>query len=46
MFPALIDFAKGLSSGALQFVEIPSEFPHNQLRIFGQDSFKVRKSVT
>jgi len=44
---ALIDFAQGLSSGALQFVgDSHRNFRTTSYGLFGQDSFKVRKNLT
>jgi hypothetical protein len=44
---ALIDFAEGLSSGALQFVgDSHRNFRTTSYGIFGQDSFKLRKNLT
>jgi hypothetical protein len=44
---ALVDFAEGLSSGALQFVgDSHRNFRTTSYGIFGQDSFKLRKNLT
>ncbi len=44
---ALIDFAEGISSGALQFVgDSHRNFRTTSYGIFGQDSFKLRKNLT
>jgi hypothetical protein len=44
---ALIDFAEGLSSGALQFVgDSHRNFRTTSFGFFGQDSFKLRKNLT
>ena len=44
---ALIDFAQGLSSGALQFVgDSHRNFRTNSYGFFGEDSFKLAKNLT
>jgi hypothetical protein len=44
---ALVDFAQGLSSGALQFVgDSHRNFRTTSYGFFGQDSFKLRKNLT
>ena len=44
---ALVDFAEGLSSGALQFVgDSHRNFRTTSFGFFGQDSFKLRKNLT
>jgi hypothetical protein len=44
---ALIDFAQGLSSGALQFVgDSHRNFRTTSYDLFGEDSFKLRKNLT
>jgi hypothetical protein len=44
---ALVDFAQGLSSGALQFVgDSHRNFHTSSFGFFGQDSFKLRKNLT
>jgi hypothetical protein len=44
---ALVDFAQGLSSGALQFVgDSHRNFRTKSFGLFGQDTFKLRKNLT
>jgi hypothetical protein len=44
---ALVDFAEGLSSGALQFVgDSHRNFRTTSFGFFGQDSFKLRSNLT
>jgi len=44
---ALVDFAEGFSSGALQFVgDSHRNFHTTSYGFFGQDSFKLRKNLT
>src|SRR5262249_34285219 len=44
---ALIDFAQGLSNGALQFVgDSHRNFRTTSYDLFGEDSFKLRKNLT
>jgi hypothetical protein len=44
---ALVDFAQGLSSGALQFVgDSHRNFSTKSFGFFGQDTFKLRKNLT
>ena len=44
---ALVDFAEGLSSGALQFVgDSHRNFRTTSYGLFGQDSFKLRSNLT
>jgi hypothetical protein len=44
---ALVDFAEGFSSGALQFVgDSHRNFRTTSLGLFAQDSFKLRKNLT
>ena len=44
---ALVDFAEGLSSGALQFVgDSHRNFRTTSFGFFGQDTFKLRKNLT
>jgi hypothetical protein len=44
---ALVDFAEGLSSGALQFVgDSHRNFRNTGLGLFAQDTFKLRQNVT
>jgi hypothetical protein len=44
---ALVNFAQGLSSGALQFVgDSHRNFRNTSFGFFGQDSFKLRRNLT